>query len=188
MTSIHFGRFRHAIYLFLTLFLLGGCAGVNSISAPNVLDQGAKWALLPIANHTDTPQAALAAEMLTDHLLRQRGIVDLLRYPPTLTRDTLFEPTEQRVAEEAKKWAREQGVRYGVTGAVEEWRYKVGIDGEPAVGITLQVVDLASNQVVWSASGAHSGWSRQALAAVAQSQIETLIAGLPLIGGKTAAR
>jgi hypothetical protein len=67
-----------------------------------------------------------------------------------------------------------------VQGAVDEWRYKVGVDGEPAVGVALQVVDLQSGAVVWSAVGAKSGWSREALAAVAQKLIGELIASAPL--------
>ena len=63
---------------------------------------------------------------------------------------------------------------------MEEWRYKVGIDGEPAVGVTLKVVDLSSGRTVWSASGAKSGWSRQALSAVAQTVLTQALDELPL--------
>lgn len=160
---------------------LSACSTTSSISNGGALDASAKWALLPLTNHTDTPQAALAAEAMAEHHLRLQGLSQLVRYPATLSRDTLFEPSERRVSEEARKWAREQGVRYGVQGAVEEWRYKVGIDGEPAVGVTLQVIDLNNNDaVVWSASSARSGWSREALSAVATKVMENLVAGLPL--------
>jgi len=160
---------------------LSACSTTSSISNGGALDTSAKWALLPLTNHTDTPQAALAAEVMAEHHLRLQGLSQLMRYPATLSRDTLFEPSERRVSDEARKWAREQGVRYGVQGAVEEWRYKVGIDGEPAVGVTLQIIDLNNNDaVVWSASSARSGWSREALSAVATKVMENLVAGLPL--------
>jgi len=107
-----------------------------------------------------------------------------VRYPATLSRDSLFEPSERRVVDEAQKWAREQGARYGLQGAVEEWRYKVGIDGEPAVGVTLQVIDLNSGAVLWSASGAKSGWSREALSAVAHKVMDNLLAGMPTNAAK----
>jgi hypothetical protein len=84
------------------------------------------------------------------------------------------------VAEEAQKWAREQGIRYGLTGVVQEWRYKVGIDGEPAVGVTLQVLDLSTGQIIWSASGAKSGWSREALSAVAHKLLYQLLDTFPM--------
>lgn len=136
---------------------------------------------MPLENHTDTPQSALSAEAIAEQLLRARGVTNIARYPATLTRDTLFEPTERRTVDDAKKWAREQGVQYGLTGAVEEWRYKVGIDGEPAAGVTLQLVDMESGQVVWSASGAKSGWSRDSLSGVGQKLMAELLGSVRLV-------
>lgn len=170
----------------LAALLLAACSTTSSLKSGQALDPAGKWALLPLANHTDTPQAALAAETLAEHQLRLRGVQQLLHYPAALTRDTLFEPSERKVIEEARLWAREQGARYGVQGAVEEWRYKVGIDGEPAVGVSLQVIDLENGQVLWSAAAAKSGWSREALSAVANKVMDNLLADLPLQGRRTA--
>ena len=168
--------------LFLTI--LSGCAPmIQSTVSQDPLDRNARWVILPIANNTDTPQAGLSAEAMAEHQLRNRGVVNLQRYPSALSRDSLFEPTERKVTEEAIKWAKDQGIRFGVLGSVEEWRYKVGIDGEPAVGVTLQVMDLSADRVVWSASGAKSGWSRQALAGVAQALLTDLFARLTLTSG-----
>jgi TolB-like protein len=173
------------LLLCLTTFLAVACStSIKSTDGHDALDAQAKWVLLPIANNTGTPQAALSAEAMLDHLLRRQGVASLLNYPAALSRDTLFEPTERKVSEEAQKWAREQGARYALTGSVEEWRYKVGIDGEPAVGVTLKVIDLSTGNVVWSASGAKSGWSRAALAAVAQALLTDLLGDLPLTSRK----
>jgi TolB-like protein len=167
------------LFAALAILTLTACSTTSVISNGGALDAQAKWALLPLSNHTDTPQAALAAEMIAEHQLRLRGVAQIIRYPATLSRDTLFEPSERRVTEDAQKWAREQGARYGLQGAVEEWRYKVGIDGEPAVGVTLQVIDLNSGAIVWSASGARSGWSREALSVIAHKVMDSLLNGLP---------
>ena len=177
------------ILLCLTALVLAGCAtGIQSTADHDPLDAQAKWALLPIANNTDTPQAALSAEAMLEHQLRRRGINTLLHYPATLSRDSLFEPTERKVSEEAQKWAVEQGARFAVVGSVDEWRYKVGIDGEPAVGVTLKVIDLSNNRVVWSGAGAKSGWSREALSAVAQAMLADLLGRLQLTTGPASAR
>jgi hypothetical protein len=169
------------LWLSLCAVLLTACAsGIQSSANRDTLDPTAKWALLPIANNTDTPQAGLSAEAMVEHQLRRRGIVNLQHYPQALSRDSLFEPTERKVAQEALKWASEQGVQLVVMGSVEEWRYKVGIDGEPAVGITLKVVNVPTGQVMWSGSAAKSGWSREALSAVAQSVLAELLGSLPL--------
>ena len=56
----------------------------------------------------------------------------------------------------------------------------MGVDGEPAVGLTLQLKDVSSGKVVWSASGGKSGWSREALSAVAQKLTRDLLSTLTL--------
>ena len=79
----------------------------------------------------------------------------------------------------ALAWARQAGARYALTGSVDEWRYKVGVDGEAAVGVVLSIVDVESGRAVWSGSGAQSGWSREALSGVAQRLLRRLLgAGL----------
>ena len=97
-----------------------------------------------------------------------------------MSTDTLLQPSERKVFDEADKWARTQGARYAVYGAVDEWRYKVGIDGEPAVGVALHIIDLQSNAVVWSGVGGKSGWSRESLSGVAQKLIRELLATAPV--------
>ena len=77
--------------------------------------------------------------------------------------------------QDALAWAREQKLRYALAGSVEEWRYKVGVDGEPAAGITLHILDVASGDILWSGSGGQSGWSREALSAVAHKLMRKLL-------------
>ena len=67
-----------------------------------------------------------------------------------------------------------------MTGSVEEWQYKNGLDGEPAVGISLQIVEPASGRVLWSNSGARAGWSRESLAGTAQKVLRKLVSDLRL--------
>ena len=160
--------------------MLTACTVTSTTSGGAPLSRDAKWALLPIVNHTEVPQAGLRAEAITEALLRNRGVANMVKYPPALNAESLIEPAERKVQVEAAKWAREQGMRYGLQGTVDEWRYKVGVDGEPAVGVMLQVIDLQNGSVLWSAVGAKSGWSREALSAVAQKLIGDLLAGAPL--------
>ena len=137
-----------------------------------------KVAMLPVANFTDVPQAGLRVESLLESALRQSGLKQLVIYPPALNPETLFEPSERKAQAEAEKWAKAQGIRYVVTAAVNEWRYKVGIDGEPAVGMMLQVKDLSNDQVVSSSAGGRTGGSRQALSAVGLQLTNELVAGI----------
>ncbi len=157
--------------------LLAACTTVNVQPPPNI-DWAAPWALLPISNHTETPQAGLRAEAIIESLVRSRGVSDLRRYPASLVNESLFEANERKAVDQATAWARSERLRYGLTGTVDEWRYKVGVDGEPAVGITLKLIDLQSGAVVWTAAGSKTGWSREALSGVAQKLIGQLSAPL----------
>jgi TolB-like protein len=163
----------------LTALLLSACS-TTSVTGTQTLPAQARWALLPLVNNTETPQAGLSAEALLEHHLLARGLGQLQRYPAGLTRDSLFEPTERKLAEDALKWAREQGARYAVGGSVEEWRYKVGLDGEPVVALTLRVIEVESGRVVWSGSGARAGYARSGLSGTAHQLMAELLAGLRL--------
>jgi len=163
------------LLLLLLSLAFAGCTTVDRVRTASPPDLGARWALLPIANHTETPQAGLRAEAITETVLRSMGVANLERYPASMNPETLLDPAERKLAEQAMAWAKGKDARYALTGAVEEWRYKVGVDGEPAVGLSLQVVDLQSGAVVYSASGGKSGWSREALSAVAQKLVRELL-------------
>ncbi len=172
--------------LWLSALLLAGCASTTSSSTgQETLDSQARWVLPPVVNNTETPQAGLAAEAMVEHHLRARGVGQLLRYPATLSREGLFDTSERKLVEDAQKWARDQGARYAITGSVEEWRYKIGLDGEPVAGVTLRVIELDSGRVVWSGSGSRSGWSRDGLSAVGQQLISRLLGELRLAAAAT---
>ena len=166
---------RRALLAALAAVAASACTTATVQPAP-ALEPGASWAVLPMVNHTETPQAGLRAEAILESLLRSGGVRELRRYPTSIGGDALLEPSERKAVDQALDWARSQRVRYAVTGTVDEWRYKVGVDGEPAVGFTLQLVDLSSGRVVWTAAGGATGWSREALPAVAQRLLARLAA------------
>lgn len=146
---------------------------MDSARRPDLVS-GASWALLPILNHTETPQAGLRAEAITESLMVANGLA-VTRYPAQMQTETLFEPTDRKSVDQALAWAKKQNARYAVTGAVDEWRYKVGVDGEPAVGVTLTIIDVQTGRTLWSGAGGRTGWSREALSAVAQKLIRQLL-------------
>lgn len=160
------------------LCALAACSTVDRGRAP-ALQANAEWTVLPFANHTETPMAGNRAESVAEALLHARGVGKVKRYTSTAQQEALFDAGDNKRQEQALAWAREQGVRYALAGTVDEWRYKVGVDGEPAAGITLQIIDVQSGDILWSGAGGKSGWSREALSAVAQKLIRELLqAGL----------
>lgn len=166
--------------LLLFFLLLQSCA-TYEIQKTEAFDQNAGWVRLPFVNNSDTPEAGDRAAEIAATLLRTHGIVGLVKYQPQVTNSqTMPELNQQQDQIAAIDWAKGQGYRYGFGGSVQEWRYKSGLDAEPAVGVTLTVTDLSNNRIVWSASGSKTGWGRDSVSGVGQKLIRTLVNGLPL--------
>ena len=175
MTRCHI-RLSMLRCLFAACLMLGlsACSTLDRGLAPE-LEPQASWVVLPFANHTETPLAGQRAESIAEALLRTNGLTRVKRYPANDRQDALFTAADEQQRDAAMAWAKQQGARYALTGAVDEWRYKVGVDGEPAAGVTLQIIDVQTGEALWSAAGGKSGWSREALSAVAQQLIRDLL-------------
>lgn len=157
--------------LWIAASVLGGCTWpvVDRGQVP-AFSQSKEdtWAVLPLKNNTETPQAGQRAASIAHSVLASHGYTNIVRYPASGDDETLFDPARPDQQQTALDWARQQNAHYAITGAVNEWRYKVGVDGEPAVGLTFDVVDVQSGKIVWTTSGARTGWSRAAVSGVAQ--------------------
>jgi hypothetical protein len=161
--------------LLVAAFTLG-CAGpVTSVHRSGELKPGSRWALLPVQNHSETPQAGERVEAILETLLRKDGVAHLDHYPSQKEGDAhLFTNDHQRY-EAALEWARGGKYDYAVGGSVEEWRYKSGLDGEPAIGLSMRVVELATNRVIWSATGTQTGSSAENTSGTALRLLEKLV-------------
>lgn len=174
------------LIVLLAALLLNGCAvyGSNRINSTDAapLDASAQWVLLPLSNYSQTPLAAERSEAILAALLRSRGVNTLAVYPESAVsegQDSMLSFGDVR-RRAGSNWAAGQTARYRIGGSVEEWRYKAGLDGEPAIGITLIVTDADSGKVLWTGTGARSGWGREGVAMTAHLVIESLLDTLPL--------
>lgn len=157
--------------------LLTGCA--FSRVEPGVgANDGNEWVILPVVNYSDTPFAGERVEGLVMSDLRAHGFTALQMYLIDDGADAMPTLDERARLNKALDWARGAHKRFGVTGAVEEWRYKSGLDGEPAVGVTLRLIDIDSQAVLWSGSASRSGWTRESLAGTGQKVVRELVASM----------
>ena len=168
---------RWSAALAASMLVLGACSSIRQTSAPTLAAHDA-IAVAPIANFTETPAAGGSAAAIAANVLRANGLTDVRIVPADGTTNAMFDTAERDTGERGLAWARDQHVRYVLSGAVEEWRYKVGVDGEPVAGVTFELIDVDSGQVVWSAAGTRSGWSRSSLSGVATSLIGGLLSPL----------
>ncbi|PYY79496.1 penicillin-binding protein activator LpoB [Pseudomonas sp. TKO26] len=164
------------VSLAMAALLMAGCTSFTGQSSPE-LSKNARWGVLPLVNYSQTPQAGERSEQILLSVLSSRGLQpQVYSGAPGQGEPALLDDSERLAG--AMDWAREQKLDYVVSGSVEEWQYKNGLDGEPAVGISLRVVEASTGKVLWSHSGARAGWSRESLAGAAQKVLDKLVGGL----------
>jgi TolB-like protein len=155
--------------------LLAGCSTMEVGNHAPALTKSDHLVVLPIDNYTEVPDAGLRVQSIAQSILLQKGFADVQRRTVDNEANALVGADSDRSVVQALDWARSTGAQYALSGSVQEWRYKVGVDGEPVAGVTFNLFDLKSGAVVWSATGSRSGWSRSSLAGVGQALIADLL-------------
>jgi hypothetical protein len=167
-------KFLFAVICTAAISMLSACNTMTS-TGPVAVESSSPWAIFPIANYSTTPKADNTLATLVETELRSRGVAQLQTFqqqkPMNLV--SLLDSSPDNAKLIAK--ARSMGFRYGITGSVHEWHYKSGPDREPAVGVSLKVIDLASSQIVWQGSTSRTGWAYANLSGVADKAIQDLL-------------
>ncbi|APZ43394.1 hypothetical protein [Acidihalobacter ferrooxydans] len=159
----------------LLLLGLSGCAGMRLDAAPAPhLDTTATLAVLTPRNNTSTPYAGQRVQQQLAALLVAHGLRKVILQPSSVNAALPVGAAPGNAAD-ALAWARKQGAPYALTGSVDEWRYKIGLDGQPAVGFTLRLIDVNTGQTLWSGAAAASGNSREGLAVLSQQVLDRLV-------------
>lgn len=150
----------------LFVAVVAGCSSVYNVQTGGVeVDKKETIAIVPFENHTQTPDAGKQASKIVEGVARSEG------YNVTYTAVKIDHDDALRLDRSLLPAT----TRYLLVGEVNEWRYKTGIDGEPAVSMMVKLYDLRSDEIVWSAIGAKSGWGFDSVGVVAQKVAEELI-------------
>src|SRR5262245_58822085 len=129
---------RRTLLAVLALTFVGCSPTVARYQKSERLRTRTRWAMLPFVNHSETPQAGERVEAMLMTLLRAKGVGSLDAYPAPKEDDSRLTVSDSQRLGESLAWAKSQKFDYAVTGSVEEWRYKSGVDGEPAIGVSLR--------------------------------------------------
>jgi len=139
-------------------------------------------AVLPLTNLTSYPYAGrIVGDILTTSLYAQGGFrimerTDMLAKlnPENEDLDTVM---DRAVALQVGK---DLGVNTVIFGSVTEFRYKRGLDEDPAVGINLSMLDVETNEIIWTGSRAETGgcfwFCEDSLTRLAQKVCRDLVA------------
>lgn len=159
----------------IAISMLVGACGTMTTTGSVVVNGKSAWALLPMQNYSTTPRAETSLKSIVETRLRARGIARLVAVDSQSSLSLVGLLDQSAHGQTALVQAREQGFRYALTGSVHEWHYKSGPDREPVVGISLKVLDLETDQVVWQGSAARSGWGYGNLASVADRLVRDML-------------
>src|SRR5687767_9313584 len=125
------GEHRRRVLGLVLGFLAAGLAGcaVRSVQPGSALDRNSRWVLFPVRNDSETVGAGDRTASILATLLRVRGLADLAVYQvPATAAGSIPELDDRRLVDRAQSWAKGQGFTYAVTGTVEEWRYRNGVE------------------------------------------------------------
>jgi len=124
-----------------------------------------KISLFRFNNYTDTPRAGMRAANIVEGILLSKGY----RVESHLKDKSVS-------FKKARKIAKEDNAKYFMYGGVSEWRYKTGIDGEPAVSVQMSLYKTKSGKLVWSATGSDSDWGNGSVGTTAHDLFEEIMA------------
>lgn len=167
------------LILICSLFISSCTGSIIQHSARLSIDPASRIAVIPFSNYTETPLAGERAMSITAAELQSFGLYNIVVYPNRSQGKILFPGMNKIESQKALfQWARSVHARFVVTGSVNEWSYKVGLDGEPVVGLEMQLIDLSSERIIWTAVASKSGGSRIAVSTVAQQVIDLMLKGI----------
>lgn len=156
------------------LATLSACATDVLHASPHPqVNQAATTAVLPFANYTTTPGAGERAASITASLLMTHGLSHTITIHSGSDNGLPLERLPHLRA--ALTSASRDGARYAIEGSVEEWRYTIGLDGEPAVAVTLNLINVGTGQTIWTATGSRSGNPRESVGVLAEKTINAML-------------
>jgi|FLOH01.1.fsa_nt_gi polysaccharide biosynthesis protein PelC len=152
------------IALSLVFLFLVGCSSASLVKTEQTLVKSGTVSLFRLHNYTDTPRAGMRSANITEGILLSKGF----SVTSHILEDTYTFAKAQNAAKKDKS-------DYFIVGGVSEWRYKTGIDGEPAVSLQLSMYNTQSGELEWSATGADSDWGTGSIGTTAQKLIQNMM-------------
>ena len=151
--------------------LVAGCTNNVMVSTPKGLPQVYKdvndtyqekkdipVSIFRLQNFTDTPRAGMRASNIVEGILKSKGY------------RVISHVNEKKYSfKKAYRQAKNDDSKYFLFGGVSEWRYKTGIDGEPAVSLQISLYKTKNKKLIWSATGSDSDWGNGSIGTTAQS-------------------
>lgn len=164
-----------------SLALLAGCATVVTEGGSTGTIRVERLLLPPFVNATDDEHAGRALTEMTGSALVEAGL------PLFQTEETLIRSAADKAQGPDGRYAelaRTVGASHLLIGTVHEYRYKTDLNGDPAVGVTLRLIDAATGQTLWQGSSGNVGYAFASVTSAAQKAVRALVRDLPVAGNR----
>ncbi|MCX7641639.1 MAG: DUF4136 domain-containing protein [Elusimicrobiales bacterium] len=156
--------------IFITIIIsITSCTSFKNLSKIPKIDKASNFAVLTFINNSETPSSGLKIKNIIENELFTKGYNIVFLNSDSET-DNITEQEIYNKIEEMKSKA-----RYFVFGYVNEWRYKSGIDFEPAVSITLNIYDSKDNSIIWSGRISQNASSYSSTSQIASKAVKKLL-------------
>jgi len=154
--------------LILPAFLLLAACGASHYNTLRFKPEPkAAIAVLPLENYTESPMAGVKTASMAAGILSARGVAVADRYSGAQER-----PFGEQELKKAMADLPAADVAYTLAGSVNEWKYKAGLDGEPAVSLSLRLFENKSGAQVWSAVVSRTGRPGESTGVLAQKLLD----------------
>jgi TolB-like protein len=157
----------------LAAVLLAACSTAQYNSSRWRMDKKETLAVLAFENYTESGMAGIKTAAMADGILSAAGIKTTDLYSGTDEKARSGEELKTLLSDLAAR-----NIRYALTGSVNEWKYKAGLEGEPAVSLALAVRDTATGAVLWSSVASRTGNSCQSAGVLAQKTLDKVLRAL----------
>jgi len=149
----------------ILMFLFTGCLeeslSIDKRAIPKNIE------VYPFANLTQTPMAGYRVAGILEGVLKAKGYH---------IHGSLWNlPQKDYSLEEIKKLLQNSKANYIITGYVNEFRYKTGIDGEPAVSFTIKIFSKKDNKYIYTSTYSAVGDTYNSLGVLIQNGFKKII-------------
>ena len=169
------------ILILISAALLASCSSVVYHGGQSGSLYVERLLMPPFVNATDDEHAGRALTEMMGSALVEAGIplyqTEDLYNQPAATEEGATPPTRAELA-------RSVNATHILVGTVHEYRYKTDLDGDPAVGITMRLVDAETGETVWQGSSGNVGYAFASLTSAAQKAVRTLVRDIPVSGNR----
>jgi len=141
--------------------LLSSC-GTQVNKTPVVFPENKTCALIPFINYSETPLAGKSAASITFGVLKAKG------YKVKSFLEMKNDDLSVKEIKSLKETLKNKGYTCIVEGYVNEWRYKTGIDGEPAVSTTIIIENPATNSTLSTTTISGTSWGHKSITTLYQ--------------------